>query len=454
MGASEADERPSHHRLSVAEILRVGAPRYVKRFEKQAVPQVQSTLAKLSLCRTAALGGRRYQCGNCDHTSILYNSCGDRHCPTCSGAKRASWLDSTRELILDGVSHYQVVFTLPSELSRLALGNRRAIYNLLFAAAWSSLKGTLKAEHGFDPAAVMVLHTWNQKLDAHAHVHAVVPGGGPSLDGDGWRWAQRGSDRSSVGRYLVDADELRRVYREAFLKGLERLHGGGKLKLKGEFAYLQDHDAWESFLEALRGTTWVSYIEPPPEGDLRPDNVLKYLARYLTGGPISNRRIVSADTSEVTFLAREGVTPGGEAQQVPITISTVEFTRRWSLHILPKGFTKTRRYGGWSNTRRSAYVERCSHLLDASNAPLSPEAEAFGPFEPLDEDSEVPAQSHPPCQRCGAAMIPQGIQEHPTKLSWRHVMASRHRPWWYLPPPAAPSLVSNPPKRLQSKPKQ
>lgn len=446
MAASRAGQQSSEqpqHKLSVAEILRVGAPRYVQRYGQQAVPQVQSTLAKLSLCRTVALGGRRYQCGNCEHECIVYNSCGDRHCPTCSGDKRSSWLDSTSGLILDGVGHYQVVFTLPSELSRLALGNRRAIYNLLFAAAWSALKRTIKTEQGYDPAAVMVLHTWNQKLDAHAHVHAVVPGGGPSLNGHGWRWAGRTSDRSSVGRYLVDADELRRSYREAFLEGLERLHAGGKLKLEGEFAYLQDHDAWESLTENLRATPWVSYIEPPPGGDRRPENVLKYLTRYLTGGPISNSRIVSADEFEVTFMAREGTTPGGEAKQVPITISTVEFTRRWSLHILPKGFTKTRRYGGWSNTRQGAYVERCSHLLDAINAPLSPEAEEFGPFESFDGDSEAELTQH--CPQCGDPMI---LQEALEKPSWRRVMASRHGAWWYSPPAAAQRLASAPPGLL------
>lgn len=153
----------------MAEILKAGAARYVHRYPSQAAPQVQSTLAKLSLCRTAALDGRRYRCGDCEHEGVIYNSCGDRHCPTCSGAKRADWLDSSSRLILDGVDYYQVVFTLPGDLSRLGLGNRRAIYDQLFASAWSALKKAIEAEQGYDAAALMVLHTWNQKLDAHPH---------------------------------------------------------------------------------------------------------------------------------------------------------------------------------------------------------------------------------------------------------------------------------------------
>ncbi len=414
--------------MTVAEILRRGAARYVQGHPGQAVPQVQSTLAKLALCRTAALGGRRYRCEPCGKECVVYNSCGDRHCPTCGGAKRANWLDSTSQLVLDGVPYFQVVFTIPTELSRLALGNRRAIFNLLFRSAWSALKQMIESEQGFDPAAAMVLHTWNQKLEAHVHVHAVVPGGGPSLNGEGWRWSCRDGQSAATGEYLVDADNLRSAYREVFLKGLEQLHAKGELKLEGEFAHLNQGEEWQAFLESLRSVTWVSYIEPPPSDDVDGRTVLKYLARYLTGGPISDRRIVSADETEITFLAREGTKTGGERKQVPVTLSTEEFVRRWSLHILPKGFTKTRLYGGWSNTRRGVYVERCCHLLEAADAPLSDDACEFGPFDPLEPQGDD--DSSPTCPSCGQPMIPQGEISKP---SWQDVMASADRPKWYDP---------------------
>ena len=129
------------------------------RHRRQAVPQVQSVLAKLALCRTAALGGRTWECPQCQHRCQLYNSCTDRHCPQCSGAKRADWLDKTAGLLLPGVDYFQVVFTLPDELSRLALAQRREIFNLLFRTAWASLREVLQEELQIDPAALMVLHT-------------------------------------------------------------------------------------------------------------------------------------------------------------------------------------------------------------------------------------------------------------------------------------------------------
>lgn len=428
MGSAQ-QRRSRQQKLTVAEILTKTAGQYVAQYASAAAPQVQSALAKLSLCRTAALKGRRHRCETCAYECIVYNSCGDRNCPTCSGAKRADWVDSASELILDGVDYYQVVFTLPSELSRLALGNRKAIYDLLFRSAYEAMKQTVESEHGYDPAAIMVLHTWNQKLEPHAHVHAIVPGGGPSLDGSGWKSSHRRRGPTAEGKYLVDVVTLRSKYRNCFLHGLRRLHKRGELKLEREFAELRTDEGWESFLTQLQACEWVSYIQPPPTAGCSPGLVLKYLARYLTGGPISDARIQSADASEVTILAREGTKAGGERMQIPITLTALEFTRRWSLHVLPKGYTKTRRFGGWSNPRRDSYLEQCCRQLDAANAPLAPTAIEFGPY--ADTDEEASAESRcPDCPNCGAQMILHSVNDRP---SWRDLMHSASRPGWYRP---------------------
>lgn len=432
-----AAEPGQPEKLTVAEILRIGAAQYVNGARQPVAPQVQSTLAKLSLCRTAALGGRRYQCVDCEESCLVYNSCGDRHCPTCSGSKRADWVDSSSALILEGIEYYQVVFTLPEQLSQLALGNRRAIYDLLFRSSWLALKETVESEQGYDPAALLVLHTWNQKLGAHAHVHALVPGAGPALDGSGLRRSQRAGDPSSVGRYLVDAGELRAAYRKKFMRGLKRLRSAGKLRLSGKFADLQCDDRWQEFLAELEAVDWVSYIQPPPTADCRAEQVVKYLSRYLTGGPISDARIISANEREVTFMARAGKKSGGESQQIPITLPIGEFVSRWSLHVLPKGYTKTRRFGGWSNTRRDAYLERCSILLEAASDDLPAAAVDFDPLA-FEQDAEPIC-----CPGCGSEMI---LQREVLQPSWPDVMASTDRPWWYHPWSHRKSLPPNPSK--------
>ena len=431
------DRSDERSRLTVAEIIKRNAASLVQRYQPH--PQVQSTLAKLSLCRTAALGMRQLSCDQCQQAKTTYNSCGDRHCPTCSGARRSDWLESTARLVFDGVDHFQVVFTLPSELSSLALGNRKLLYDLLFSSSWRALKQTIADEHGYQAAAVMVLHTWNQKLDAHAHVHAVVPGCGPAIDRSGIALASKRGEPESVGCYLVDAETLRTTFRDLFLKGLNRLQQGGKLKLDGSFEPLRSEANWSSFLGSLQQVDWVSFIQAPPQPNQSAEHVLKYLARYLAGGPISDSRIISTDETNVTFMARAGEVSGGERKQIPITLTQLEFTRRWCLHVLPKGYTRTRRFGGWCNIHREQFLERFAMQLEATDVPLSPTAMEFGPYEvdsskdDLDHlDPELANQgssaSHGQCESCGGRLIPH--REIP-KPSWDRVMASPYRPSWY-----------------------
>ena len=396
-------------------------------YPRQAVRQVQSTLAKLELCRTAALGGHLYRCDPCDFEFRVNNSCGDRHCPQCAGAKRADWLASTSQLLLPGITYFQVVFTIPDLLSSLALGNRKEIYDLLFRAAWKTLRDVIADEQLFEAAAVMVLHTWNQMLEAHAHLHAMVPGGGPALTGDRrWVKSRRPHVKHCDGNYLCDSEELKSKFRDNFLAGLRRLHASGKLKLNGDWEFLQDKAVFDDWLKPLETITWVAYIEPPPFENCPPERMAKYLARYLTGGSISDRRIVSHDNGFVTFLARVGKTTGGSDEVEPVTLRGTEFVRRWCLHILPKGYTKTRRFGGYSNHHRKRYLAESRALLASADV-------AVASSEPAVSDLEVPtaepeSDTTPCCPKCKAKMRWNGFEE---KQSWRIIMHSSLRPQWY-----------------------
>jgi hypothetical protein len=203
--------------------------------------------------------------------------------------------------------------------------------------------------------------------------------------------------------------------------------------LQDDFQYLQEDHAWHAFLHKLASTEWVSYIQPPPRqesGEACPaEQVVKYLSRYLTGGPISDARIIAADETEVTFWAREGKTTGGDDHCIPITLPTCEFTRRWALHILPKGYTKTRRFGGWSNRRRDTYLERCAILLEATSMPLSPHATEFAPDILLEGDrGDGQCQDGKECPVCGG---PMRLIDRREKPSWLDILTSVYRPRWY-----------------------
>ena len=383
-------------------------------------------LAKLSLCRTHVMGGRKFQCADCSEEKSLYNSCGDRHCPQCSGGKRVDFNDKASKLILPGVVYYQVVFTLPNELSELALANRHELAELLSGSAWKSLSARIKAEQDYDPAAISVLHTWNQKLDAHWHVHLLVPGEGPSLSGAGWKRAMAPADvKNSDGYHLVRVHSLREAYRKEAIAKLRRLRRAGKLKLGGKFESLGNDSDWEAFIEKLESKNWVAFIQPPPTQTSSAQQVVNYLTRYLTGGPISDRRIVAADRQSVTFMARDGVRTGGEREQIPITLSTADFIRRWCLHIQPNQLTKTRYFGGWSNNRSGRYVARCQELLGS----LGRDATLAGD---LSSDGNSQCQhADLLCEHCGSDRM-ELISETP-KPSWKELLwrESDMCPWWY-----------------------
>jgi hypothetical protein len=342
-------------------------------------------------------------------------------------------------MLLEGVDYYQVVFTLPSELSRLALANRRSLADLLFTSAWKSLSKTIRSEQGYDAAATMVLHTWNQKLEAHWHVHAIVPGAGPACSGpgchnDGWQTstAPPGSGLSDE-HYLVDAIDLRTAFRKAAISQLKRLRNRGELKLDvdPDFGDLRTDEGWDTLTEHLESVDWVSFIQPPPAGSSGPNDLVHYLTRYLTGGPISDARIVAADADEVTFLAREGKVQGGQSVQVPVTLSTTEFVRRWCLHIQPDQLTKTRSFGGWSNNQLTAYQEACVSMMNAAEVPLSPEATQFPPPEPERRESEPESSSALRCTHCGEEAL-RFTARH-ARPSWSDILGQRSTsvPTWY-----------------------
>jgi hypothetical protein len=364
------------------------------------------------------MGGRRFQCEACREVTTLYNSCGDRDCPECSGGKRADFHDHAAKRIIDGVVYYQVTMTLPTELSELALSNRQLFAELLPRAAWSSLNRCIESEQGYRAGAISVLHTWNQKLENHWHVHLLVPGAGPSIDGGQWHEATPPPECGNDNRfYLVDADRLRAKFRGGFIRRLKGALRSGRLKLTGRFAYLKDADNWSVFQKQLQAKTWVAHIQPPPTKESLADHVVNYLTRYVTGGPISNRRIVSADIRNVTFMAREGQRVGGERQQVPITMSTAEFTQRWCQHIQPMGLTKVRYFGSLSNNKVSDYMALCKQL--------------HSPSLPINPSEDLPPDSDIICAHCGSDQLVWVSSD--SKPSWRDLLGyhSETAPWWY-----------------------
>jgi len=318
-------------------------------------------------------------------------------------------LDTTAKLLLPQVNYFQVIFTLPDSLHRLILGNRRELFNVLFQAAWASLRDLLREEQGIEPAAILVLHTWNQEMEFHPHIHALVPGGGLSVDRACWVPTKHPLQRRRKKPYLADREQLCQRFRETFVNALKRLHRRGELKLS-QPSLVREYSAFEQWLGRLP-ESWGVYIQGPPGDQSDPRDVLKYLARYLTGGPISDQRLISHEDGQVTFWARSNDKKSGNRSR-PFRLSGVEFTRRWAMHILPQGFTKSRRYGGFSGRLCRDYLSRCRASL-ASNEEASTTTKVA-------EQNISTVETAPRCPHCQTPLDREAACSN-------HGLSNRHR---------------------------
>jgi hypothetical protein len=343
-------------------------------------PHVRQTLRDLALCRTPALGGHVTQCDHCGAVRYHYHSCGNRSCPQCGGSKRAAWLAKCQANLLP-VPYFHVVFTLPHDLSALAMGNRELLYRLLFDSAKATLlEVAADPKHlGAKIGVLMVLHTWGQQLEHHPHVHCVVPGGGLAVSPAGMTGrpeCQPGDDAprwvSCRPNWFLSVRVLSRVFRGKYLAALRAAHDRGQVQFAGSTAALASPSAWQTFVRALYQKEWVVYAKEPFGG---PQQVLKYLTGYTHRVALSNRRLVKLEDGRVTFTWKDYA---DGCRRREMTLDAVEFVRRFAMHIVPKGLVRIRQYGLLAHRDRGERLALCRSLSGAGAGP-SPATETEPP---------------------------------------------------------------------------
>jgi hypothetical protein len=345
----------------------------------------KQVLRALAVCRTAHLGGHLETCERCGHEKPVYNSCRNRHCPKCHAAARGAWLEARRAELLP-VEYFHVVFTLPEALGQIAFQNKRVVYGLLFrAVAETLLEVAANPKHlGAHLGFLCVLHTWGQNLLHHPHVHCVVPGGGLSPDRSRWLSCPAG--------FFLPVRVLSRVFRGKFLAHLQEAFRRGTLQFRGNLQPWADPKAFAEIVRDAYRQEWVVHAKPPFGG---PEQVLKYLARYTHRVAISNDRLLKLEAGRVTFRWKN-YAASGRIQQM--TVSAVEFLRRFLLHVLPRSFVKIRHYGFFANCNRQKALPICRALLGQTN-PLDPSQRHTE--APQDQPAEVKTL----CPSCGSGKM-------------------------------------------------
>jgi predicted RNA-binding Zn-ribbon protein involved in translation (DUF1610 family) len=368
--------------LEVADLVRAAGTAFIERSRQWIRWTHIKVLLAIANCRTAALGGHIDECTRCGHrATISYNSCRNRHCPKCQTGDRERWLQARRRELLP-CPYVHVVFTLPAQLASLALHNKKVVYDLLLRASADTLLEVartprlLGAEIGF----FSVLHTWNQKLQLHPHVHCVVAAGGLSLDHTRWI--------PSRARFFLPIPVLRRVFRGKFVAGLQSAFQHNHLRFSQDLRPLAQPKIFTAWLRPLFRKDWVVYSKPPFGG---PEHVLQYLGRYTHRVAISNHRLVSFVDQKVTFRWRDSA----HNNQKLMTLSLDDFLRRFLLHVLPKGFVRIRNFGFLANRRRVTLL------------PLRFQTLGTFPPSPGEPEISLPQPANPLwlCPNCGGSMV-------------------------------------------------
>lgn len=282
-------------------------------------------LSAIELCRTAALGGHMDRCRSCGHETQAYNSCRNRHCPKCQSLAAEKWIGSRTAKLLP-TRHFHVVVTMPAELRPLTRAFPRLLYDALFACTSETLLELGQSRLDATLGITMVLHTWTREMKFHPHVHAIVTAGGLACDGATWNHSNK--------QYLFPVEVIGELVRGKMLDWLKRSHRRGVFDTFDEFF---DPEAFDRLISRLWSHDWVVYAKKPFRDST---HVMKYLGRYTHRVAIANSRIVDVTDTSVAFRTKAGKV---------ITVSPVEFLRRFCLHVLPAGFNKIRHYGLYSS---------------------------------------------------------------------------------------------------------
>lgn len=286
-------------------------------------------------CKSGRLGFNLSQCTDCGHVEIHNNSCRNRNCPNCQAVLKEIWVDKRRAEVIDA-PYFHVVFTLPHELNYLVYCNQKLLYGLLHRCCSETLL-ELSADKkwlGATPGIIQVLHTWNQEIGYHVHMHCIVSGGGLTEDG---------RIRKSSKSFFIRTEVLRDKFKGKYMAHLSSLYERGSLVFSSACQKLRNSYNWKEWKNNLYEKDWCPYIKETFNGF---GNAVEYLGRYTHKIAISNSRILNLTEETVTLCAR-GKKPGEPKRR--ITLEHTEFIRRYLMHVLPSGFQKIRYYGFLNN---------------------------------------------------------------------------------------------------------
>lgn len=360
---SKASGAPEPGRYRIRQILQKNLDAFLEKNRDELPPDKVRILRAMSKCGTGELGYTVSYCPDCKEISFTPRSCGNSNCPCCGHFRREAWIAERRSEVIHEMSYYHLVFTVPHDLNPLIYNNQKLLLDLLFRAAQNALLDLSLEKHNIKPGIIMVLHTFGSSMTLHYHLHVLISAGGLTPDNNSFK---------KIKGFFLPVQKISGQYRKNFMRGLKRLYKKGKLTFNGTAEPYKDEDAFKALCDACYKFIWNvnlkkygSYFEQDKQKDPNlPDveDAITYFGRYANRTAITSSRIKEANEEKITFEYKDYHTDGSYEKK-DMELSPEEFIRRFSLHILPKGFRKIRMAGYLSGNVRRKSLKRIHEIL-------------------------------------------------------------------------------------------
>ena len=332
---------------TVQDIFHQFYPRYLEHYSPSSQ---QSKVAHCIInCKTGAYGTNVSICEDCSQLEVHYNSCRNRCCPMCQALPKEKWIDKRREDVLDA-PYFHVVFTVPQELNPLIYSNQQLLYDALYHSVSSTINElTTDSKHlGARVGYICVLHTWGSEMNYHPHIHVILLGGGLSAKNE---WRDKGEE------FFLPVKVLSKVFRGKYMDELKSLYMNNKLEFHGSCEKYRNSYTFKELLNTCYEKDWVPHCKKTFNGA---QSVINYLGKYTHRIAISNHRIIRMDEDTVTYYVKDYCEQGKWKE---LTISGIEFVRRFLMHVPPKRFVRIRHYGLLCTRSKNKNLTLCRNLL-------------------------------------------------------------------------------------------
>lgn len=296
-------------------------------------PEQYKAVNAMRQCRSESLGVDHYTCPDCGEVTLIYHSCKNRFCPTCSWQDTLKWADKIKHKMLD-IPHRHTIMTLPHQLNKLIKQNGDKLLSALMRASANTMKDWIAEKYNLKPAIISVLHTFGETKNYHVHTHMIVSWGGIS---------RKDHSLQAIKGEYVNYNFLKKKFCCKFEDELIKLFDDGLLVHN----FLDRQDLLR-FIKGLNKQKWIIHLEPPM---LIPAQIIRYIGRYSKRACLSEYKITRMEGENIAFLYKDYKSKDKNNRPVvrELDLNYRDFFPRLLQHVPLKYFRLVRYYGYYAN---------------------------------------------------------------------------------------------------------